>query len=453
MGDTNDLMEFLSTSLGATLDEIYQRLIDCDFTQEDPGLAMFVVALLNALGRLGRGNRPTEVVLMLAFGESGTAERGRNRLMRWRRGEISGHDLAREPGLGEQRGHRLGEMSLPVQPVQPLIGAKRLRDGPGPSHSVDSPTAAPPLKKVTMNEMEIQTSETIETLEKKERDQSELCAKLQEYTAIARERDEWKNKFEDLQMVFKEGEIKHLKELYVARMSQVSPEVLATMNYSEGSRNTLPRTKAQELCAPRELGVPQQTSHSAPNPRNTIPDPSDTYLAPQFQESFNQVARAAMNDINRTTGRRLGRVVPSQRLDRSSSSSDRIPRAIVQTGTAHGGTIQKSRVVDNRKNLTIRNQFVLVTAEHPRACLNGMGWNPAISNQAIPSGNRHLVLGDTFVRDLNEIFVTGQTTVLAFGRASVAQVIKMMEFQGVDHLDTLVKMLGTNDSGGKLSKN
>ena len=107
-------MEFLSASLGATLDEIYQRLIDCDFTREDPGLAMFVVALLNALGREGRGNRPTEVVLMLAFGESGTAERGRNRLMRWRRGEMSGHDLAREPGLGEQRDHRLGEMPLPA---------------------------------------------------------------------------------------------------------------------------------------------------------------------------------------------------------------------------------------------------------------------------------------------------------------------------------------------------
>ena len=74
MGDTNELMEFLSASLGATLDEIYQRLIDCDFTREDPGLAMFVVALLNALQREGRGNRPTEVVLMLAFGESREVE-------------------------------------------------------------------------------------------------------------------------------------------------------------------------------------------------------------------------------------------------------------------------------------------------------------------------------------------------------------------------------------------
>ena len=57
-----------------------------------------------------------------------------------------------------------------------------------------------------------------------------------------------------------------------------------------------------------------------------------------------------------------------------------------------------------------------------------------------------MVVGDSLVRDPNEIFVNGQTTVLSFGGASVAQVIKMMEFQGEeDHLDTLVIMLGTND--------
>ena len=277
---------------------------------------------------------------------------------------MSGHDLAREPGLGEQRDHQLGDMPLPVRPLQPLIGAKRSRDGPGPSHSADSPTAPPPQKRVKMSEMEIQTSETIETLEKKEKDQRELYAKLEEYKAIARERDVWKMKFEDTQVALKEDKIRHLKELYMARVSQVSPEVLATMNSSDGSRDTRLRAKAQALCAPREPAAPQQTSHYAPNPRNTIPDPSDTYLAPQFQESFNQVARAAMNEINRTTGRTLGRVVPSQRFDRSSSSSERTPRTVVPAGTAHDGTIQRSRVVDIRKNLSVLNQFEVARSEY-----------------------------------------------------------------------------------------
>ena len=358
---------------------------------------------------------------------------------------MSGHDLAREPGLGEQRDHRLGEMPLPIQPAQPLIGAKRQRDGPGPSHSVDSPTAAPPPKRVRVSEIEIQTSETIETLEKKERDQSELCAKLQEYRAIARERDEWKKKYEDLQVAYKEDEIKHLNKLYMAKVSQVSQEVLATMKSSEGSRDTRPKTRVQELCTSRGAEAPQQTQKSAPSQRNTIPDPSDTYLAPQFQESFNRVARATMDENNRTTGRTLGRIVPSQRRDHSSNSSERAPRTVASSGTAHGGTFQKSRVVDIRKNLMARHQFTQVAAEHPRACLNDMSWNPATSDQVIPPGNRHLIIGDSLVKDLNEIFVYGQTTALSFGGASVAQVIKMMEFQSEDYLDTLVIMLGTND--------
>ena len=303
MGDTNEKMEFLSASLGATLDHIYHRLIDCDFTREDPRLAKFVVALLYALGREGRGNRPTEVVLMLAFGESETAERGRNRLMRWLRGEMSGHDLAREPGLGEQRDHRLGEMPLPFQPAQPLIGAKRLRDGSGPSHSVDSPTAAPPLKRVILNEIEIQTSETIEPLEKKERDQNELCSKLQEYRAIARERDKWRKKFEDLQVSFNEEEIKHLKELYLAKLSQVSPE---------GSRDTRSRTRAQELCAPREPDAPQQTSQSAPNSRNTTPDsPSHISLLSFKSHSIRWLQQQWMRSIGPLGGHWVGSSLPN----------------------------------------------------------------------------------------------------------------------------------------------
>ena len=189
---------------------------------------------------------------------------------------MSGHDLAREPGLGEQRDHRLGEMPIPVQPAQPLIGAKRQRDRPGPSHSVDSPTAAPPPKRVRVSEIEIQTSETIETLEKKERDQSELCAKLQEYRAIARERDEWKKKYEDLQVAYKEDEIKHLKELYMAKVSQVSSEVLASMKSLEGSSDTRPRTTAQELCAsrgPEALDLRASRGPEAPQQtrRQTLP--------------------------------------------------------------------------------------------------------------------------------------------------------------------------------------
>ena len=50
MSNSNDLIDFISASLGTTLDEIYQRLVDCNFVLEYPDLAMFTVALLNAMG-------------------------------------------------------------------------------------------------------------------------------------------------------------------------------------------------------------------------------------------------------------------------------------------------------------------------------------------------------------------------------------------------------------------
>ena len=138
-----------------------------------------------------------------------------------------------------------------------------------------------------------------------------------------------------------------------------------------------------------------------------------------------------MNEISRTSERTLGRAVPSQRTDRSLKNSELTSRAIVPAGPTPGETTLRSRVVDIRKNLAVRNFFLQVTAEHEL--------KPG------RSGNRHLIVGDSLVRDLNEIFLSGQTTVLSYGGASVAQVIKMMETQNEDQVDTLIVMLGTND--------
>ena len=54
MSDTNDLMDSFSASLVTALDKIYQHMLDFNIGLEDPDLAMFTVALLNAMGREGR---------------------------------------------------------------------------------------------------------------------------------------------------------------------------------------------------------------------------------------------------------------------------------------------------------------------------------------------------------------------------------------------------------------
>ena len=147
-------MDFISAILGTTLDEVYQRLIDCIFGIGRPGAGHYYRCTAYCDGKRRPRDHPAEVVSILALGDSSTAERSRKRLVRWRCSETSGYDLAREPGLGEKKkSFRLGDMPMPVRPcslAQPLFGSKRLRNGPAPPHSVDSPTAAPTTKKAGM---------------------------------------------------------------------------------------------------------------------------------------------------------------------------------------------------------------------------------------------------------------------------------------------------------------
>ena len=85
---------------------------------------------------------------------------------------------------------------------------------------------------------------------------------------------------DEFKITLKEELIRQLKELYMAKVVRILPQVLATMN-SYGSK---------ELCVSRKPVAPPQAWQSTLSSRVTIPDPSDTCMAPQFQESFEQVA-------------------------------------------------------------------------------------------------------------------------------------------------------------------
>ena len=90
----DELMDLAEAYVGPMIDAIYRRLIDRDFALEDPEVVMLLTALINILGHDNRGDRPTEVLLMAAYGERGVLDRPNKRVMRWRNGALSGSDLA-----------------------------------------------------------------------------------------------------------------------------------------------------------------------------------------------------------------------------------------------------------------------------------------------------------------------------------------------------------------------
>ena len=84
-----ELMDLAEAYVGPMVDAIYRRLIERDFALEDPEVVMLLTALINILGHANRGDRPTEVLLMAAYGERGVLDRTNMRVMRWRNGALS----------------------------------------------------------------------------------------------------------------------------------------------------------------------------------------------------------------------------------------------------------------------------------------------------------------------------------------------------------------------------
>ena len=89
----NELMDLAEAYVGPMVDAIYRRLLDRDFALEDQEVVMLLTDLINIVGHDKRGDRPTEVLLMAAYG-----------------------DLANERGLGSSRSYQPGEMPLPTNP-------------------------------------------------------------------------------------------------------------------------------------------------------------------------------------------------------------------------------------------------------------------------------------------------------------------------------------------------
>ena len=141
------LMDLAEAYVGPMVDAIYRRLMDRDFALEDSEeVVMLLAALLNILGHDKRGDRPTEVLLMAAYGKRGVLDRPNERVMRWRNGALSGSELANEPGLGSSRTYQPGEMPLPTKPKPGLRRMHQEMNSEAASSSSQLRAAVPPKR-------------------------------------------------------------------------------------------------------------------------------------------------------------------------------------------------------------------------------------------------------------------------------------------------------------------
>ena len=168
------------------IDAIYRRLMDRDFALEDPEVVMLLTALINILGHDNRGDRPTEVLLMAAYGVRGVLDRPNMRVMRWRNGALSGSDLANEPELGSSRTYQPGEMPMQSKPKPGLTRMHQEMRSEAASSGSPLREAVPP-KRAKVGQ-KVQTNQTMQDLDgmkdKLERAKRELDEMTKTYGTI-----------------------------------------------------------------------------------------------------------------------------------------------------------------------------------------------------------------------------------------------------------------------------
>ena len=455
----DELMDLAEAYVGPMIDAIYRRLIDRDFALEDPEVVMLLTALINILGHDNRGDRPTEVLLMAAYGERGVLDRPNMRVMRWRNGALSGSDLANEPGLGSSRTYQPGEMPMPSKPKPGLTRMHREMNSEATSSGSPLRAAVPP-KRAKVGQ-KVQTNQTMQGLDEMNEELKSTKKELDEMTRsmlqMEEDREMWRKLFEDCNK--KQGqEIERLRQEYKERSEQMA---LTTAVEKVIPARDIPRGHSpMELLTPREMSQTTETRPPVETNRVTIPDPSDTLGDPVVEQTVRKLIETAgrlvanknapgsgvtapYGTIDDTGRVQLSQIVIRQGLSTVTPlmGSSRIPERKVRKMPAK----KVSRIIDVQKNNQLKYNFTGVPETDPRACFNRATWSPAVNLQQPPLGTSHLILGDSLVRVLSNLRTSWVTTVMAFGGATIAQLYRMVELMNPGRIPNVMILVGTTD--------
>ena len=100
-----------------TLDDLYRRLRDLDYTQVDERMAVMLNAILQLEEQGECRESATEAVLMVGYTTDGISNQEQTRWLSWNvDGGVRGFDLARNPGLSNNTEYGAGEFPLPTRP-------------------------------------------------------------------------------------------------------------------------------------------------------------------------------------------------------------------------------------------------------------------------------------------------------------------------------------------------
>ena len=216
-----------------------------------------------------------------------------------------------------------------------------------------------------------------------------------------------------------------------------------------------------ELLTPREMSQTTETRLPTATGRVTVPDPSDTLGDPVLEQTMRKLIETAGRLVANRNAPGSGVTAPYETVDdigRVQLSQDVMTKRGFSDATLPMGSskvpdrkIRKmpakrvSRVMDVQKHNQLKYDFTGVPEADPRACFNRATWNPAVNLQQPPLGTSHLILKDSVVRVLSNLGTSCILTVMAFGSATIVQLIRMVELMNPGRLPNATILIGTNN--------
>ena len=161
-----------------TLDELYRRLRDLDYTKVDERMAVMLNAILQLEEQGECRESATEAVLMVGYTTDGISNQEQTRWLSWNvDGGVRGFDLARNPGLSNNTEYGAGEFPLPIRPSARSAG-QRASQTPSMTRAQQAEEAYPDLsslkRELERTQREMNKANLDRDQAKLERDQANL---------------------------------------------------------------------------------------------------------------------------------------------------------------------------------------------------------------------------------------------------------------------------------------
>ena len=444
-----------------TLDELYRRLRDLDYTQVDERMAVMLNAILQLEEQGECRESATEAVLMVGYTTDGISNQEPTRWLSWNvDGAMRGFDLARNPGLSNNTEYGAGEFPLPIRPSVRSTGQSTSKT-PSMTRAQQTGEAYPD---VSIMKRELERTQRERNKANLDRDQAKL-----ERDQAKLERDQARRELDMLRAEQLQAERvrenaanceqltseleriqQRQRELDMQKRARPKERVVtgsrpeSRMEVDEAPRSNgrfnLDRAAQEHMNEGLEVWIPTESASSLRGLETQVIRPLMDVALPGYTSTSTPSSTQVSGSSSRL----------KELHERLQLRSRESPASVELPSTWREQPVRSVVISSYKKNTEGRyprhNRMDWSTAQRDRRdCFHDAAWVEYPTQPRVPEGAVHLIIGDSLLRVLTRIQSHWQTGILSFAGAATLQMLATLEMLGIARVYTVTLMVGTND--------